>query len=334
LQFVQPYIQRRNSIASSLTFTLLLGHSLLTLHFVQVLIFFIFHQAIRDAQSHALASDESTLVFGEDVSFGGVFRSTMGLVEEYGRERVFNTPLTEQGIIGFGIGAAAMGHTVVAEIQFADYIFPAFDQLVNEAAKYRFRSGNQHNAGKLTVRSPCMGVGHGALYHSQSVEQFFMPAAGLKVVVPRSPIQAKGLLLAAIRDENPVVFLEPKILYRSSVEHVPVDDYTLPLSSAEILQPGSDVTLISWGAPLYSCVQAIEMLRDPPASIAKHVPQSLRTASVELIDLRTILPWDRKSEFYMQTKPFKRADSLSILLQPLLRVWQRQAVASSFMKRR
>lgn len=220
----------------------------------------------------------------------------MGLVEEYGRERVFNTPLTEQGIIGFGIGAAAMGHTVVAEIQFADYIFPAFDQLVNEAAKYRFRSGNQHNAGKLTVRSPCMGVGHGALYHSQSVEQFFMPAAGLKVVVPRSPIQAKGLLLASIRDENPVVFLEPKILYRSSVEHVPVDDYTLPLSSAEVLQPGSDVTLISWGAPLYSCVQALEMLRDPPASIAKHVPQSLRTASVELIDLRTILPWDRQSE--------------------------------------
>lgn len=159
------------------------------------------------------------MVFGEDVSFGGVFRSTMGLVEEFGRERVFNTPLTEQGIVGFGIGAAAMGHTVIAEIQFADYIFPAFDQIVNEAAKYRFRSGNQHNAGKLTIRSPCMGVGHGALYHSQSVEQFFMPAAGLKVVVPRSPIQAKGLLLASIRDENPVVFLEPKILYRSSGEY-------------------------------------------------------------------------------------------------------------------
>lgn len=158
------------------------------------------------------------MVFGEDVSFGGVFRSTMGLVEEYGRERVFNTPLTEQGIVGFGIGAAAMGHTVIAEIQFADYIFPAFDQIVNEAAKYRFRSGNQHNSGKLTIRSPCMGVGHGALYHSQSVEQFFMPVAGLKVVVPRSPIQAKGLLLASIRDENPVVFLEPKILYRSSGE--------------------------------------------------------------------------------------------------------------------
>ncbi|PWN31468.1 putative branched-chain alpha-keto acid dehydrogenase e1-beta [Meira miltonrushii] len=219
----------------------------------------------------------------------------MGLVEEYGRERVFNTPLTEQGIVGFGIGAAAMGHTVIAEIQFADYIFPAFDQIVNEAAKYRFRSGNQHNAGKLTIRSPCMGVGHGALYHSQSVEQFFMPAAGLKVVVPRSPIQAKGLLLASIRDENPVVFLEPKILYRSSVEHVPVDDFTIPLSTAEVLQPGKDITLISWGAPLYSCVQAMEMLKNPPASIAQHVPQSVRNASVELIDLRTILPWDRKT---------------------------------------
>lgn len=140
----------------------------------------------------------------------------MGLAEEYGRERVFNTPLTEQGIVGFGIGMAAQGKTAIAEIQFADYIFPAFDQIVNEAAKYRYRSGGQHKAGGLTIRSPCMGVGHGALYHSQSVEQFFMPAAGLKVVIPRSPIQAKGLLLASIRDPNPVIFLEPKVLYRSS----------------------------------------------------------------------------------------------------------------------
>ncbi|KAK0519407.1 hypothetical protein OC842_007467 [Tilletia horrida] len=243
----------------------------------------------------------------------------MGLAEEFGRERVFNTPLVEQGIVGFGIGMADMGHTAVAELQFADYIFPGehglsasirdgkltiwtlpspvtgFDQIVNEAAKYNYRSGGKYSAGKLTIRSPCMSVGHGAHYHSQSVEQFFMPVPGLKVVVPRSPLQAKGLLLRSIRDPNPVIFLEPKILYRSSVEHVPVDDFELPLSEAEVVVEGADVTLLSWGAPLYSCAQAMEMLRNPPASIAAHVPQSVRDAKVELIDLRTILPWDREA---------------------------------------
>ncbi|GAC71670.1 cytochrome b5 [Moesziomyces antarcticus T-34] len=251
--------------------------------------------AIRDAQAHVLAADPTACVFGEDVAFGGVFRSTMGLAEEFGRDRVFNTPLTEQGIVGFGIGMADMGHTAIAEVQFGDYIFPAFDQIVNEAAKYNYRSGGQFSAGKLTIRAPCQGVGHGALYHSQSVEQFFMPVPGLKVVIPRSPIQAKGLLLSSIRDENPVVFLEPKMLYRSSVEQVPVDDFTIPLSEAEVVQPGADLTLISWGAPLYACIEALDVLRNPPAAIAKHFPQAVRSASVEVIDLRTILPWDRET---------------------------------------
>lgn len=242
-----------------------------------------------------LAADPTACVFGEDVAFGGVFRSTMGLAEEFGRDRVFNTPLTEQGIVGFGIGMADMGHTAIAEVQFGDYIFPAFDQIVNEAAKYNYRSGGQFSAGKLTIRAPCQGVGHGALYHSQSVEQFFMPVPGLKVVIPRSPIQAKGLLLSSIRDENPVVFLEPKMLYRSSVEQVPVDDFTIPLSEAEVVQPGADLTLISWGAPLYACIEALDVLRNPPAAIAKHFPQAVRSASVEVIDLRTILPWDRET---------------------------------------
>lgn len=120
-----------------------------------------------------------------------------------------------------------------------------------------------------------------------------MAVPGLKVVIPRSPIQAKGLLLAAIRDPNPVIFLEPKVLYRSSVEQVPVDDYTLPLSSAEIVHPGSDITLLSWGAPLYACADAISTLRNPTGALAAHVPAAVRNASVELIDLRTILPWDR-----------------------------------------
>lgn len=123
-----------------------------------------------------------------------------------------------------------------------------------------------------------------------------MPVPGIKVVIPRSPIQAKGLLLSSIRDPNPTIFLEPKILYRSAVEHVPTDDYTLPLSEAEVLTEGNDVTLLSWGAPLYSCAQAVEMLKNPPEGVAEHVPRSLREAKVELIDLRTILPWDRDGE--------------------------------------
>lgn len=256
------------------------------------------YQAIRDAMSVCLATDDNAVVFGEDVAFGGVFRCTMGLAEEFGRERVFNTPLTEQGIAGFAIGLASMGHTAVAEMQFGDYIFPAFDQLVNEAAKFRYRSGGKFDVGGLTIRAPCMAVGHGGLYHSQSVEHFFMGAHGLKVVIPRSPIQAKGLLLAAIRDPNPVIFLEPKTLYRSAVEQVPIDDFTLPLSKAEILTPGSDVTVLTYGTPVYHCESAIHLLSSPPPSLAPHVPQvqgaqqKIRGASVELIDLRTIVPWD------------------------------------------
>ncbi|KAI0086357.1 pyruvate dehydrogenase [Irpex rosettiformis] len=250
------------------------------------------YQAVRDAMSIALMKDDSAVVFGEDVAFGGVFRCTMGLAEEFGRERVFNTPLTEQGIAGFGIGLASMGHTAIAEIQFADYIFPAFDQIVNEAAKHRFRSGGQYDVGSLTIRCPTMSVGHGGLYHSQSPEGYFMGASGLKIVIPRSPVQAKGLLLSSIRDPNPVIFMEPKILYRSAIEQVPIDDYHLPLGRAEILTPGSDLTLLTWGTPVYHCEAAVHLLSNPPPNLAPHVPASIRNAKIELIDLRTILPWD------------------------------------------
>ncbi|GAA5863897.1 hypothetical protein JCM1840_005812 [Sporobolomyces johnsonii] len=249
------------------------------------------YQAIRSALHTVLMKDRSTLVFGEDVFFGGVFRCTMGLADAFGQERVFNTPLTEQGIAGFGIGLAAMGHTAVAEMQFADYIFPAFDQIVNDA-KYRYRSGGQFNAGSLTFRSPCSAVGHGGLYHSQSPEAYFLQASGLKVVVPRSPIQAKGLLLSAIRDPNPVLFLEPKILYRSSVEQVPTCDYELPLSSAEILQEGKDLTIVSYGPPLYTIEGALHHLKHPSVDLERLIPQELRGLSVEVIDLRTIVPYD------------------------------------------
>ncbi|BGP53948.1 hypothetical protein JCM8202v2_001520 [Rhodotorula sphaerocarpa] len=251
-----------------------------------------------------MQKDPNSVVFGEDVSFGGVFRCTMGLADQFGQERVFNTPLydqlTEQGIAGFGIGLAAMGHTAVAEMQFADYIFPAFDQIVNEAcasfedlnAKYRFRSGGMFNCGSLTFRSPCSAVGHGGLYHSQSPEAYFLQASGVKVVVPRGPIQAKGLLAAAIRDPNPVLFFEPKVLYRSAIEQVPTSDYELPLGQAEVLQEGKDLTIISYGPPLYTIETALHHLRNPSEDLQKLIPQDLRGLSVELIDLRTIVPYD------------------------------------------
>ncbi|KAI5923528.1 2-oxoisovalerate dehydrogenase beta subunit [Camillea tinctor] len=240
-------------------------------------------QAVNDALSTALTEDENVLVFGEDVSFGGVFRCTMKLAENFGGDRVFNTPLTEQGIVGFAIGLAAEGMRPVAEIQFADYVYPAFDQLVNEAAKYRYREGSTgRSAGGLTVRMPCGGVGHGGLYHSQSPESLFTHIPGLRVIMPRSPLQAKGLLLAAIRSNDPCVFMEPKILYRAAVEQVPTTPFTLPLSKAEVLKEGKDVTIVSYGQPLYTCSAAIQKAEEELG------------ISVELIDLRTLYPWDKK----------------------------------------
>ncbi|TAQ90287.1 hypothetical protein B7494_g1375 [Chlorociboria aeruginascens] len=240
-------------------------------------------QSINDALSLALAQDESVLLFGEDVAFGGVFRCSMNLAENYGAERVFNTPLSEQGIVGFAIGAAAEGMKAVAEIQFADYVYPAFDQLVNEAAKFRYRDGSQgRHVGGLTVRMPCGGVGHGALYHSQSPESLFTHIPGLRVIMPRSPVQAKGLLLSAIASKDPCIFMEPKALYRAAVEQVPIASYTLPLSKAEILKEGSDLTVVSYGHPLYTCSIAIEEAEKDLG------------IDIELIDLRTIYPWDKQ----------------------------------------
>ncbi|CAK7242872.1 MAG: hypothetical protein STHCBS139747_004375 [Sporothrix thermara] len=251
------------------------------------------YQAINDAMSTALAEDESVLLFGEDVAFGGVFRCSMNLKDTYGDERVFNTPLSEQGIVGFAIGVAAEGMRPIAEIQFADYVFPAFDQIVNEAAKFRYRDGtNGRHVGGLTIRMPCGVVGHGALYHSQSPESLFTHVPGLRVVIPRSPLQAKGLLLASIRCNDPVVFLEPKILYRAAVEQVPVDAYELPLSKAEVLKEGADVTIVSYGQPLYNCMSAIKHAEADLKSKGKGKAGGF---SVELIDLRTIYPWDKET---------------------------------------
>lgn len=238
--------------------------------------------AINSALDVALNTDDSAIILGEDVAFGGVFRCTMGLAERYGSHRVFSTPLTEQGIAGFAIGYAAQGGTAVAEIQFADYIFPALDQIVNEAAKMRYRSGNQWNCGGLTIRAPCGAVGHGGHYHSQSPESYFTNTPGLVVVTPRSPTRAKGLLLASIRCPDPVIFFEPKVLYRSAVDDdVPVGDYEIEIGKADIVRSGDDVTLVGWGAQVRVLEKAAELAAN-----------NLDGISCEVIDLQTLLPWD------------------------------------------
>ena len=220
-------------------------------------------QAINSALDIAMATDQRVLCLGEDIGhFGGVFRATSNLQKKYGRDRCFNTPLTEQGITGFAIGLAAQGCVPVAEIQFADYIFPAFDQIVNEAAKFRYRSGDEFNCGGLTIRTPYGGGIDGGLYHSQSPEAYFCHTPGLKVVIPSNAYQAKGLLLSAIRDPDPVIFFEPKAIYRASVGEVPEGDYEIPLGIAEVVQQGTDITLLGWGAQMVQIIKAAELVVD------------------------------------------------------------------------
>jgi len=173
-----------------------------------------------------------------------------------------------------------MGYTAVAEIQFADYIFPAFDQLVNEAAKFRYRSGGMFDCGGLTIRTPYGAVGHGGHYHSQSPESFFTHVPGLKVVVPSSPSEAKGLLLASIREQDPVVFFEPKMMYRTAVEDVPLGEYMIPLGKARVVVEGSDVTLVGWGQQVLVLEQAAQVVAQQDG------------IRCEVIDLRTLVPWD------------------------------------------
>eukprot|EP00928_Gymnodinium_smaydae_P061698 TRINITY_DN45728_c0_g1_i1.p1 TRINITY_DN45728_c0_g1~~TRINITY_DN45728_c0_g1_i1.p1 ORF type:complete len:795 (-),score=168.47 TRINITY_DN45728_c0_g1_i1:306-2690(-) len=238
--------------------------------------------AINDALSIALASNPKSVLFGEDVAFGGVFRASVGLRDKFGPGRVLNAPVAEQAIAGFAVGLSVAGYTAIAEMQFADYIFPAFDQIVNEMAKYRYRGGKDGCA-NITIRAPCSAVGHGSMYHSQSVESYFAHCPGLKIVVPRGPRQAKGLLLAAIRDPNPTLVFEPKVLYRAIVQgkdaQVPEGDYELPLGQADIVREGSDVTLLGWGSQIARLEAAAERA-------------ALEGVSCEIVDLQTIIPWD------------------------------------------
>lgn len=235
--------------------------------------------AINDALRLEMKRDARVLVLGEDVGkVGGVFRVTHGLYEEFGDERVIDTPLSEGGIIGCAVGMALYGLVPVPEIQFSDFIFPAYDQIVSEVAKMRYRSGGEYSA-KLVIRTPVGGGIRGGLYHSQSPEALFIHVAGLKVVCPATPEDAKGLLLASIRDPDPVMFLEPKRIYRAAKGDVPEGDYEVPLGKARIARPGTSVTVLAWGAMLYEALAAAEQAAE-------------KGVSAEVIDLRTLWPVD------------------------------------------
>lgn len=236
-------------------------------------------EAVNSALAVAMEQDDRVVVLGEDVGkFGGVFRATKGLHEKFGPERSIDTPLAEGGIIGTAIGMALYGMRPVAEIQFADFIYPAFDQIVSELAKMRYRSGGQYSA-PLVIRTPIGGGIRGGHYHSQSPEAYFLHTAGLKVVCPSNPYDAKGLLLSAIRNDDPVMFFEPKRVYRAARNDVPEGDYEIPLGQAKVVRPGSQITVVAWGAMLHEAKTAVEEAEK-------------LGIDCELIDPRTLLPLD------------------------------------------
>ncbi|HEV8052170.1 MAG TPA: transketolase C-terminal domain-containing protein, partial [Parachlamydiaceae bacterium] len=219
-------------------------------------------QALNSTLHQEFARDANLVTFGEDAgAFGGVFRVTSGLQEKFGEERCFDTPLSEQGIIGFGIGMAQKGIKPICEIQFADYIFPGYDQIVNELAKMRYRTGNQYSA-PMIIRTPYGGGIHGGHYHSQSPEAQFLHTPGINIVFVSSPYDAKGLLTTAIRSNDPVIFFEPKRIYRSLKEEVPDEEYLIPFGVAVTDRIGEDITLIGWGAQHHQNMEAANELKD------------------------------------------------------------------------
>ena len=234
-------------------------------------------QAVNDALKLEMRRDPRVVVMGEDVGkFGGVFRATLGLIEEFGPDRVIDTPLAEAGIIGAAIGMAMYGLRPVPEIQFSDFIFPAFDQIVNELAKLRYRSGGQYGA-PVVIRTPVGGGIKGGHYHSQSPEALFIHTPGLQVLCPSNPTDAKGLLISAIRQDDPVIFMEPKRVYRAARGEVPEGEYTVPIGEAKVVREGRGMTVIAWGA----------MFHEAEAAVAQ-APE----LGAELIDLRTLWPLD------------------------------------------
>src|SRR5918999_4970374 len=236
-------------------------------------------QTIHDTLMEEMKNDDRIMVLGEDVGArGGVFRVTMGFLDEFGEERVLDTPLDENLIAGVSIGMAIDGLLPVAEMQFADFSFPGFNQIIQEAARIRYRSNGDFNV-PLVVRAPWGGGVHGALYHSQSVEAFFAHVPGLKVVVPSTPYDAKGMLIQALDDPDPVIFLEHKKTYRLIKGDVPDERYTIPLGKAVVRREGTDLTCVSYGLMHHYCVEAAERL-------------SSEGLEVEVIDLRSIFPLD------------------------------------------
>lgn len=237
-------------------------------------------QAINDALAVEMRRDSRVVVLGEDVGkVGGVFRVTKGLTDEFGDQRVIDTPLNEGGIIGCAVGMALYGLIPVPEIQFADFIWPAFDQIVNELAKFRYRSGGDF-APKMVIRTPCGGGIRGGHYHSQHPEAPFIHTAGLKVVCPSNAYDAKGLLASAIRDPDPVIFFEPKRVYRAAKGVVPEGEVLVPLGEAAIARSGRDVTVVAYGAMLYEALDAAQKA-------------AAEGVDAEVIDLRTLWPLDR-----------------------------------------
>ena len=242
-------------------------------------------QAVNDALKVEMRRDPRVVVLGEDVGrFGGVFRATVDLQQEFGPDRCIDTPLAESGIVGTAIGMALYGMRPVPEIQFGDYVYPAFDQIVNELAKFRYRSGGEYPA-PVVVRMPIGGGINGGHYHSQSPEAFFTHIPGLKVVCPSNPVDAKGLLASAIRGDDPVIFMEPKLRYRKPKAEVPAGEYTVPIGEAKVVREstggsGRKVTVIAWSAMVLTALEAAEK-------------GATRGLDLEVIDLRTLVPFDQ-----------------------------------------
>ncbi len=236
--------------------------------------------AINNALDQQLEKDKSVVVFGEDAGFeGGVFRVTAGLQKKYGKERVFDTPISEAGIVGSSIGMAANGLKPVAEIQFSGFMFPGFNQIAVHAARMRNRSRGKYNL-PMVIRMPYGGGVRALEHHSEALETLFAHIPGLKLVIPSTPYDAKGLMTAAIKDPDPVIYFEPKKIYRAFKQEVPEEEYTVEIGKARTVQEGDDVTVVAWGAMLHETLKAVKSLEEE------------KDLSIELIDLRTIAPMD------------------------------------------
>jgi 2-oxoisovalerate dehydrogenase E1 component beta subunit len=239
--------------------------------------------AIRDTLHAEMQADDRVVLLGEDVGTrGGVFKVSEGFMDEFGERRVIDAPLAESAIVGVAIGMALYGMRPVAEIEFADFIHPAFDQIVSEAARMRYRTMGDWTC-PMVIRAPCGGGIHGALYHSQSIEAFYAHVPGLKVVMPSTPADAAGLLRSSIRDPDPVLFLEHKKCYRAVTGDVPDGDHTVPIGTAAVARTGTDLSVITYGYELHRCLEAAERL---------HAEEGV---SVEVVDVRSLAPLDTET---------------------------------------